>query len=768
MNKNTSKLPTTRPLCQPLLLAAAAILPVAGTPPKINAIDIQAGWNLGNYIDSNSRNATFFLKGNAVWSGNNASIKGNTDSNITIVSDNGAGDNYRITQSGNGSWINYGGGGIHNFTLLDTEVIGNAASYSSANGLFHGDANTQMILNLEGSIFSNFKGTGTREAGAIGIANNGSNLTVKGGAIGVIFAGNTGQDDGAGVLGTHGNNSTLTFQGDTTFVGNTTQRYGGALTVGDASNSASVWAGTYMGMYFTATPNGDGKVVFDNNAAGNFGGAIDYWGDNAESVFHVRAEFIDNYAQGDNTYMKHGGAINVGCYNGRVDIKFKETARFSGNRAIGSNSDNYKGSAFGGAITLSGKYSNTEGLLEGHYSIVFEKAVEFTNNYVLSAQTGGVQHTSHGGAIYVGYSDPNYAKSISLGPGSRLEGNLSENEGGAIYIAAFHSENTTRVGGSVTLKADSTGDIVLKDNYHNVAFTKINDTTYTPSNTTTPGTSNAIHFQGNGLLTLDTQGTGTIHFHDPITGGRDTRINTATINKTGPGTVIFHGTRNNVYAETTVYDGAFVLNDGATHGMSGSAPAQTFTLAGTATLAGERGTRVNAHKLQVHDGATLRLLANGNNTGALTINTEQAITIHPGATLVFELAGTTPENRQSGRLALPNSATFVPVITPRMQFDTSQWSEVLTDTSYASFTLIEGFKHAFADSTSIATAFGLTDDDLRINGGIFELSAFNNTLYLVQYDSYIIPEPATYGLLAGLGALTLALLRRRKTRPKPF
>lgn len=767
MKKNTSKLPTKNPFCRSLLLAASGLLPLCGTPPQVSALDIQAGGNLGSHISSSNRNETFFLKGNVVWSGDNASIKGSTNSDIIIVSDDGAGGNYLITQTGSGSWLNYGGSGIHTFTLLDTEVVGNT-SYTSSNGLFHSDSNTQMILNLEGSTLSNFRGSGSRESGAIGLVYNGSELTVNSGALGVIFAGNTGEDDGAGVFGTHGNNSKLTFQGNTAFIGNTTYKYGGVLAVGNANNSAGSWASTYMGLYFTDEGSGKGKVVFDNNSAGDFGGAIDYWGDNAESIFYVPAEFTNNYVQGQNSYIKHAGALNVGCYDGRVDITFKETALFSGNRAIGSGTDNYRGSALGGAITLSGKYNDKEGFLEGHYSVIFEKAAEFTNNYVLSARMDGNRHISHGGAIYVGYSDLNYAKSITFGPGSRFEGNLAGNEGGAIYVAAFNSENSTLVGGNIIFRADSTGDIVFKNNYQDVIFTKVTDTAYIPANATTPGTSNAIHFQGNGILVLDTQGTGTIHFHDPITGGRDTQANTATIDKTGPGAVIFHGAHNNVFARTTVYEGSFVLKEGATYGMqNGSAP-QAFTLFDSATLAGERGTRIDAHSLEMHDGATLHLLANGDDNGALTISTTQRATIHPGATLVFEITGTAPEDRQAGRLALINGPTFIPVNTPKMQLDTSQWTETLTDTNYATFTLIEGFQNAFADSAAIATAFGLTDDDLRINGGIFTLAAANNTLYLVQYDSYIVPEPSTYALFAGLGALTLALLRRRKTRPRPF
>ncbi|MDR2429898.1 MAG: PEP-CTERM sorting domain-containing protein [Puniceicoccales bacterium] len=742
------------------LSAASLLLPLTWTPPHASAVSVTRGENLRDHVNNTNRNATFDLSGNVKWS----TGVGNTGNAISANSDMVINSNGNtITQDNGGSWLNYTGGTQHVLTLKNTLVQGDSNYGSGQWGLFHA-SNTSMTvaLVLEGSTFDGFKGYGSDHSGSISFSYYKAALVVDGGQKGVIFSNNkgaSGSNDGAGVFGTHQDGSSLTLKGNTTFTGNSTMNYGGALTI-DAETGNTTLA---------VNIGNDGKVVFDGNSSQGFGGAINFWGYNTSGTFGGEALFQNNWTQGNGSGIddrsKRGGAINVGFMNGQSDINFREKVTFTGNRAIGIVATDKKSQAWGGALSVTAQGTGL-GTTNGTYSVIFEKAAEFKNNYVTSAASGDYK-VGNGGAVYVGVGTSTNTKSVRFGAGSLFEGNLAQTKGGAIYVSAI--SGTADSGGRVTLNADSNGHITFKDNYEGVVFTKVSDTNYTRDGTS--GTRNAIHFAGNGVLNINATGTSAVHFYDPITGGQNSASNLVTVSKTGDGDVIFYGNDSKVHAETTVRTGRFVLKNGASYGDTTSVAQAVFTVGTSGVLVGERETAISANKFVASSGAELQLAAEGGPTGRLTISSQTTPSIHNDARLLFEIKGTDDTSRNAGKLGFSGSApTFTEANAPEVKLDTSQWTEdlsILTNPQYVSITLIEGFGYnGLIQNGSVIGpgVFGLTYEELKINGGKFRFQYANSNLLLNQFDVYPIPEPTTYALLGGLGAVALAVMRRRRRR----
>ena len=242
--------------------------------------------------------------------------------------------------------------------------------------------------------------------------------------------------------------------------------------------------------------------------------------------------------------------------------------------------------------------------------------------------------------------------------------------------------------------------------------------------------------------------------------------------KTGDGDVIFYGNDSVIHATTTVSGGKFILKDKASYGVKNSITAQTFTVGLGATLAGERGTTLLANSFTLSDGAALKLLADGNGiaTDKLTIDTNSTVSISHTATLLFEIKGDTANNRAAGRLKIVNAPNFVGSTVPKLAFETGQWTEnlsTLSNPDYVSITLIDGFGYTgpyITGSVIVPQIFGLTDNDLEINGGQFQFEHVNGSLLLNQIGTYAIPEPSTYALIGGIAMVALAAMRRKKNR----
>ncbi|KLD64106.1 hypothetical protein Y882_08475 [Dyella japonica DSM 16301] len=452
------------------------------------------------------------------------------------------------------------------------------------NGLFlFNSSNVTTNLNLTGSTIQNigptdFNTYASADYGPFVSMRGGANsvLNINGGATGVTFTGNHGLADQPGVIGLYGSN-TLNFTGNVTFNGNWTANYGGALTIYEATGE---------------TMNFAGPTVFSSNHSSVFGGAIDFWGGASTLTFNAPVTFSGNYVYGGTTfsatYPNHvtdqhsrGGAVNIGYLSpgsGSVNLVTNSTALFDGNFVIETKSGR---NALGGAVSAYGNGSSY------NYFMNFNGPTTFSNNYVYSTTGSGF-----GGAVYY---DSGSAAVLNLGPGSSVINNYAETLGGAIYLQT----------GTINLKADG-GDITFQGNRQGASFTSIAGGLYAP--VVGSGTPNAIYLNSTGSLNLDATVGNFIQFYDPIASTAGASV---TVNKTGAGTVIFHGNSSNpgdptynstVLTNTNVNGGTFAFTDGVSYGGTSSG---VFTVNNGGTVQGDDGSTLLSGTIAVNAGGTV-------------------------------------------------------------------------------------------------------------------------------------------------------------------
>lgn len=383
--------------------------------------DIPAFITSGNYY--------FTLAGNATW---NSAFTINTAARAALRIE---GDNNTITVAAGGISM------LRDFQTDNNIYIYNAnfrptgtPGLSTLNDYLIGfeRANIVSYLNLEGSSFSGFSRTANR-GGTIMYAYGSNTVTINGGDKGVLFQGNRAERNAAGVLAV--TSSTITFVGKVTFDGNWTGNYGGAVTVySDAANLL----------------NFKGETVFTNNYSRVFGGAIDVWGGQATVVFDGNTRFEGNHvtyiANGGNTYTNpehitdqnpRGGAINIGYIassgNG-ASVTFNGPAIFRNNYVIAN--DNTK-SAMGGAISVYGNGNSY------NYNLTFNNAAVFDGNYVYATGSGAGELIFYGDGSANSDYDSNirgntvvqggyFTLDADVGYGNTGAGTFTVNSGGTV------------------------------------------------------------------------------------------------------------------------------------------------------------------------------------------------------------------------------------------------------------------------------------------------------------------------------------------------
>ncbi|MDR2513350.1 MAG: PEP-CTERM sorting domain-containing protein [Puniceicoccales bacterium] len=603
-----------RVLCVATLFAAAACAVL--WQPEIKAVTVNPGTNVPGTTGS------YELLGNATWAGSK-SISGT----YTIQADPGAYPDpsvskpiLTVTSSSSGQALNSTG---DIFNLYNVELTRSGSAQSNALFVSNGTA----TYNLDGSVIKgiNQSYTGTTRRGAVfsPIESSGAvTLNINGGTAGVVFEGNYGSQNTGGVigLGSADNlsgyaNRTLNMSGNVAFLNNRTGNFGGAIIVhGYNTGSASQTGRNILNFNQSAGQT----LSFIGNSSNFYGGAIDFFGAHATANFNGETEFINNYVQylNDNqtsfttpnwdsaNKWQRGGAINVGALNGYVTLNFNERVAFTGNRVIAMNgSGDWSGSG-GGAISASRKDSG------GQFVFNFSKAAVFTGNYVLSPSGG----QGHGGAIFHFVSNA----VINLGPGSQFVGNAAQTSGGAIYMS----------GGTISLTADSTGDILFEGNVANPTWSGSGN-----SYSWTGGTRNAIQFGGAATLNVSTSETSKVMFKDPIAGSA------ATINKNGTGDLIFYDYSSTPTITTNVNRGRLVLENEQFLSPViefGTTSGGTLTVGngtGFAAIVGGTGTRFKSQKLVLNaDGRIIveddSLLAVQVGSGGLTVNNNAGIGGH--------------------------------------------------------------------------------------------------------------------------------------------
>ncbi|MDR2512618.1 MAG: hypothetical protein LBD01_02325, partial [Puniceicoccales bacterium] len=597
-------------------LAAAAFFVSTGAP-KAWARNISANTNLRTEVNSPGSDRTLNLQGNVNWSG---TVEFNNQSNITnrnnVVIN---GNNNVITQSGAGRWIYLGDNTSFNANLAMKNVTVRGNGQNVNYGVFHLHAGT-LNLNLEGATFENFTANNTNwyNMGMIfHTDDSGARLNINTGTTGAIFRNNVGKNSGTGALdGTTGVlgvvHGQATITGAISFINNSGSRYGGAVAVnheGAGALTSDAW-GERAKLTFNPGTNA-GKAIFEGNHAPVFGGAIDIWGRNSETVFNSESLFANNYTYAltaEDSRAKRAGAINIGNELGRSELTFNAPVTFENNRVIGYNSNETRGDALGGAITA---YS-TQNTNNYDYRVKFNSGAIFRGNY---AHAPNPNRTAQGGAIYYDAG----GASLDIGPNSSFEDNYAKNEGGAIYLSA----------GTINLTADSAvsgaqgGNIIFRGNYQNVSFSQNgNAWTWRATNIGSGAVRNSIYLATGGILNINAKNAGEVHFYDPIIVGSGSG---AVINKNGTGDLVFHNYNNSLTVYTFVNAGRLILdNDKSVNQMMifGNDSAGMLTIGPSsgntfAAVVGRDATTFSVGTVKVQNGG--RILLEGG--GTLTVKT---------------------------------------------------------------------------------------------------------------------------------------------------
>ncbi|AWH88258.1 autotransporter outer membrane beta-barrel domain-containing protein [Limnobaculum parvum] len=602
---------------------------------------------------------------------------------------------------------------------------------------------TTVNLNLEGTTFLDIGPTDYASGASADYGpilsirgGTGSVMNVDGGAAGLLFKGNHGLWDQPGAVGLYSNN-TMNFNGKVTFDSNWTGNYGGAVTLYDTNGSVM---------------NFNGEANFINNHSSVFGGAIDSWGGSAALTFNGPTNFTGNYVYGSTVdsfeYPNHvndqhsrGGAINIGYLNPGsegVKLNFNNAVSFKNNFVVEAKNNR---NALGGAVSA---YGNG-----GDYSYLmnFNGAANFDGNYVYSL-TGD----AYGGAIYY---DVGPKAIINLGSGSTFTNNVAKTQGGAIYLE----------GGTINLNAKD-GDIVFQGNRQGATFTDIGNGIYAPVAGT--GDPNAIYLGGSGSLNMDTAAGKLIHFYDPIASVSSAKME---INKTGDGEVIFHGNSSNpgdalynsdIKNNTNVNGGKFTLVDGVSYG---NVEFGTFAVNDGATLQGDdkttltaKGININAGGTVLTNGGTFNLTAGANNvvsTAGLFIGSGTLVA--PIISLSNSAANITVANVDAG-----NELVMDALLQDAGSLNKAgDGTLVLTKTnSFTGETTIDGGTLKANIVDIIAASSGL-----KMTAGVFDLNNFDQTVKSLSGTGSITmgtgnltvkdTDATTYdGIISGDGSLT--------------
>ncbi|CAK7039629.1 autotransporter outer membrane beta-barrel domain-containing protein [Saezia sanguinis] len=566
----------------PLLALVVAI-------PAYAQIDVPSG-DLGSILNGGSYNLR--LTGDVTWSSTNPFYVNNaTKTNIVI---DGNGQTIDISGAGN-LFIGNTTGTSTPFSLAITNAIITQTALSTARSAMFWISVSGVTgnLNLEGTTFQNIRPTGNGGVGDYGpiinLRSGNSTWNVDGGTAGVTFQGNKGNADQPGVVGVYA--GSVNFNGKVTFDSNWTGNYGGAVSVYEAANSTMTF---------------NGQTLFKNNRAATFGGAVDLWSGYSTLIFNGITTFDGNYVYGQgalnfdfpwsiNDQHAAGGAIHMGYLAGTGGgITFNDSVVFNNNFIVNTKSGATISDALGGAVSLNAKGGSGSSYT---YNLSLKGPSTFTDNYVYSSSGHG-----YGGAIYTDSSG-----TVFVGGGSSFTNNVASTAGGAIYVRR----------GTISLSADR-GNITFQGNRQGATFSSYSKTLESGSSYTFyqpnagTGTPNAIYWTNNQTashaLNLDAAAGNAINFYDPLLA--DSGV-TLTVTKTGDGEVAFYGDNgastnynslSSSTTNTTVNGGTFTVGNSAAYG---NAAAGTFTLSSGATLKGSNNGTLRAAAIRLNNGSGL-------------------------------------------------------------------------------------------------------------------------------------------------------------------
>lgn len=472
-------------------------------------------------------------------------------------------------------------------TLVSGTSVTLSSNQASGSG---GGVFSQQALVINGSLAatSNFAGVngGALYGGAvttlIGAATFQNNTATDGSGGAVYSVGDLAVDIPGEALIATGNSAGT--NGGAFYGGAVTTLVGGTVTLED-NTAASGSGGAVYSVGDVAVGDASGTTTLTGNVAGIDGGAI--YGGAATTVTGAELTLEDNTATaGSGGAVFSVGDVAVGAVDGTTTLT-GNTAAVNGGAIAG----NAVTTVTGATVTLQ---DNTAQAGSGG-------AVYSVGNVAVGSISGGSTTVTgnvafdNGGAIFGGGS-----ATTLLGARLTLQNNTATNgSGGAVYAAdtfLLATSATTTIsdnsagaqGGALwvggNLEMSATADITFIDNAQGTAGTP---------------QANAIYLDntnGAAIANFATSAGSTITFFDPMQSNAVNGL--VTVNKLGTGAIVFDGSHyasaadqwSQVYGNTVVQDGTFVVNNNAVYGVLaadvGQAAPTSFTVDAGATLAG--------------------------------------------------------------------------------------------------------------------------------------------------------------------------------------
>jgi fibronectin-binding autotransporter adhesin len=605
-----------------------------------------------------------------------------------------------------------------------------------------------------------------------------------------------------GVLATSGTFSRLLGTGAGQFqfgaTGGGFAAYGGALSVsiagvtdwGNMFNSAFVYFGSSVA---------DNVVTLTNNIALNSGDYFVSVADNTATTAD-KAVFSGTLSGNGNLSKQGDGQLDLTAASTRTGTTYVlgGTLRATNATALGAGWVTIQSSTLQLAADAATDFANNLQVSSGSSTLSIDRltAGAGVKHQLGSLSTAGTLNIQKGANVTSGtataaFDDASGSGTFNVASGARLEIGSFSGSGNLIFTGPGDSEVlgafTTGTG---SLTKSGTGTLALNATSARTGTTSFSAGTLVLGANNALGTGTLIISNAattlrgaNGARTLANNvtlsaGTTLDGSSDLTFSGTATNANNNTLTVTNTGTTTFSGAFNlsNSATNRTLtlnHAGALVFSGVIANGSTSTAGALIKNGAGTLTLAGANtyagNTTINA--------GTLNL------TGSLA--NSALTTIASGATLTG--AGSLGDLMLAGTYAPGNSPALVSVgdftigSTGLLQMEIGG---LLRGTEYDAFNIngvfatggtleiafINGFTPSAAatfnlfDATSLAGTFGTVTLPTLASGYNWDTTG----LYTDgELRISAIPEPSTYAVIAGLGALGLAWWRRRQVRVSP-
>jgi len=480
-----------------------------------------------------------------------------------------------------------------------------------------------------------------------------------------------------------------------------------------------------------------------------------------------------------------GGTVPTSTDNGTLSSTTNRTINVDGPQTLNwlSTSNNVGNYTIGnGALTLTsnGTTSSTAALRVGTgTSMTFNNAVSFTGSLsaTIDAQwlTGTAQSLTFNSTVTSSGHLDTVSRTMVVGSTVNFVGNVSLNSGSGNFtwktgnvdltLSGTNSWNILTVNSFATVRLNSAGALPA-------ARELLDANTLTTGNTTIQAVGSARSYDANmgfnvsaaggktifsGSNTLTLTGTTTLYRTSVLDvdavrvnlTGNWTQTGSSGLTKEGSGTLVMGsgGTTTVGYLLGTTINAGTLLVNGNMGNVSGTSDIVTVnasgTLGGTGSIA--RATTVNANGYLSAGDSTVN-----NGVGTLSFASGGNLTLATGATLKFDLNGTSSANDlivTNGGLNLGTGNTFT--------FDFSN----LGIGTYASNTWATIWTNSAAWGTNYSgNTFAIGALSGGLTGGEFQLSGND-----LQVRFTAVPEPSTWALLA-LSLTTVMVLRRRSHR----